>query len=143
MDHFRTVGNNQTVMTLLMEALMPASNAHEHRWGDKLNALRHALLYALCYKQARNNVMLTQKIIQSSLPLACFVELYREALAQQWEEVAYKPMEDYLSNLHGFDRLQINAPVPWSQETLNQHGYLIRQLGIFHQDFSQTPLIDG
>lgn len=120
--------DNQAMITLLMEALMPAGNEQDLLWKQKLNALRHGLLYALCYKQARDNVRVTPQIIQSSLPLPRFVELYREALAQEWEEAGYKPMEDYLVNLPGFDIKQINTPAAWSQVTLNQHGFLIQQL---------------
>lgn len=128
-----------TFITQLMEALMPNSNGSDEGWKDKARAMRNALLYALCYKRARDNIMLTQNVIQSYLPLIKFVGLYREALEQGWHEEGYKPMENYLSNLAGFDMNLINRPSEWSQGALDQHGFLIqqftRQLGMFSDTY--------
>lgn len=128
-----------TFITQLMEALMPNGNGSDEGWKDKARAMRNALLYALCYKRARDNILLTQDVIQSYLSLIKFVGLYREALEQGWHEEGYKPMENYLSNLAGFDMKLINRPAEWSQGALDQHGFLIqqftRQLGMFSDTY--------
>ncbi|HEY3592153.1 MAG TPA: F-type conjugative transfer protein TrbC [Buttiauxella sp.] len=128
-----------TFITQLMESLMPSSNGSDEGWKDKARAMRNALIYALCYKRARDNISLTQDVIQSYFPLVKFVGLYREALEQSWHEEGYKPMENYLSNLAGFDMRLVNRPAEWSQGALDQHGFLIQQftrmLGMFNDTY--------
>ncbi|WP_435956137.1 F-type conjugative transfer protein TrbC [Dryocola sp. BD626] len=128
-----------TFITQLMESLMPSSNGSDEGWKDKARAMRNALIYALCYKRARDNIALTQDVIQSYFPLVKFVGLYREALEQNWHEEGYKPMENYLSNLAGFDMRLVNRPAEWSQGALDQHGFLIQQftrmLGMFNDTY--------
>ncbi len=106
-----------------------------------------ALIYALCYKRARDNILLTQAVIQSYLPLVKFVGLYREALEQGWHEEGIKPLENYLANLAGFDMALINRPSEWSQGALDQHGYLIQQftrmLGLFNDTYGHIFPKDG
>ncbi|UCQ13099.1 F-type conjugative transfer protein TrbC [Edwardsiella tarda] len=127
-----------TFITQLMESLQPAGNGSDEGWKDKARAMMNALIYALCYKRARDNILLTQDVIQSYLPLVKFVSLYREALEQGWHEEGYKPMENYLANLAGFDMNLINRPGEWSQGALDQHGYLIQQFTRMLSMFNDT-----
>ncbi|MGL4349399.1 MAG: F-type conjugative transfer protein TrbC, partial [Plesiomonas shigelloides] len=99
-----------TFIIQLMESLLPAGNGSDEGWKDKARAMMNALIYALCYKRARDNIMLTQSVIQSYLPLVKFVGLYREALDEGWHEDGYKPMENYLANLAGFDMKLVSRP---------------------------------
>ncbi|HGU7152488.1 TPA: F-type conjugative transfer protein TrbC [Escherichia coli] len=127
-----------TFIIQLMESLLPAGNGSDEGWKDKARAMMNALIYALCYKRARDNIMLTQAVIQSYLPLIKFVGLYREALEEGWHEEGYKPMENYLANLAGFDMKLINRPGEWSQGALDQHGYLIQQFTRMLSMFNDT-----
>jgi intracellular multiplication protein IcmO len=127
-----------TFIIQLMESLLPAGNGSDEGWKDKARAMMNALVYALCYKRARDNIMLTQAVIQSYLPLVKFVGLYREALEEGWHEEGYKPMENYLANLAGFDMKLINRPSEWSQGALDQHGYLIQQFTRMLSMFNDT-----
>jgi intracellular multiplication protein IcmO len=127
-----------TFITQLMESLQPAGNGSDEGWKDKARAMINALIYALCYKRARDNMLLTQDVIQSYLPLVKFVGLYREALEQGWHVEGYKPMENYLANLAGFDMTLINRPGEWSQGALDQHGYLIQQFTRMLSMFNDT-----
>ncbi|WP_272689658.1 F-type conjugative transfer protein TrbC [Providencia sp. PROV033] len=127
-----------TFITQLMESLQPAGNGSDEGWKDKARAMMNALIYALCYKRARDNILLTQDVIQSYLPLVKFVGLYREALEQGWHEEGYKPMENYLANLAGFDMNLITRPAEWSQGALDQHGYLIQQFTRMLSMFNDT-----
>ncbi|EOE7356099.1 TPA: F-type conjugative transfer protein TrbC [Enterobacter hormaechei] len=136
-----------TFIIQLMESLLPAGNGSDEGWKDKARAMMNALIYALCYKRARDNIMLTQAVIQSYLPLIKFVGLYREALEAGWHEEGYKPMENYLANLAGFDMKLINRPGEWSQGALDQHGYLIQQftrmLSMFNDTYGHVFPKDG
>lgn len=131
-----------TFITQLMEAMLPTGNGSDEGWKDKARAMRNALIYALCYKRARDNIILTQAVIQSYMPLIKFVGLYREALREGWHEEGYKPLENYLSNLAGFDMKLISRPSEWSQGALDQHGYLIQQftrmLGMFGDTYGHV-----
>lgn len=127
-----------TFIIQLMESLLPAGNGSDEGWKDKARAMMNALVYALCYKRARDNIMLTQAVIQSYLPLVKFVGLYREALNDGWHEEGYKPMENYLANLAGFDMKLINRPSDWAQGALDQHGYLIQQFTRMLSMFNDT-----
>lgn len=136
-----------TFIIQLMESLLPAGNGSDEGWKDKARAMMNALIYALCYKRARDGIMLTQAVIQSYLPLVKFVGLYREALREGWHEEGYKPMENYLANLAGFDMKQINRPSDWAQGALDQHGYLIQQftrmLSMFNDTYGHVFPKDG
>jgi intracellular multiplication protein IcmO len=131
-----------TFITQFMEAMLPASNGNDEGWKDKARAMRNALIYALCYKRARDNILLTQDVIQSYMPLIKFVGLYREALREGWHEEGFKPMENYLANLAGFDLKLVSRPSEWSQGALDQHGYLIQQftrmLGMFSDTYGHV-----
>lgn len=127
-----------TFIIQLMESLLPAGNGSDEGWKDKARAMMNALIYALCYKRSRDNIMLTQAVIQSYLPLVKFVGLYREALEEGWHEEGFKPMENYLANLAGFDMKLINRPGEWSQGALDQHGYLIQQFTRMLSMFNDT-----
>lgn len=127
-----------TFIIQLMESLLPAGNGSDEGWKDKARAMMNALIYALCYKRARDNILLTQAVIQSYLPLVKFVSLYREALSEGWHEEGYKPMENYLANLAGFDMALISRPSEWSQGALDQHGYLIQQFTRMLSMFNDT-----
>lgn len=127
-----------TFIIQLMESLLPAGNGSDEGWKDKARAMMNALVYALCYKRARDGIMLTQAILQSYLPLVKFVGLYREALREGWHEEGFKPMENYLANLAGFDMKLINRPSDWAQGALDQHGYLIQQFTRMLSMFNDT-----
>lgn len=127
-----------TFIIQLMESLLPAGNGNDEGWKDKARAMMNALVYALCYKRARDGILLTQSIIQSYLPLVKFVGLYREALDEGWHEEGFKPMENYLASLAGFDMKLINRPGEWSQGALDQHGYLIQQFTRMLSMFNDT-----
>lgn len=127
-----------TFIIQLMESLLPAGNGSDEGWKDKARAMMNSLIYALCYKRARDNILLTQAVIQSYLPLVKFVSLYREALSEGWHEEGYKPMENYLANLAGFDMALISRPAEWSQGALDQHGYLIQQFTRMLSMFNDT-----
>ena len=131
-----------TFILQLMESLMPVSGGSDEGWKDKARAMMNALIFALCYKRSREGIVLTQAVIQSYLPLRKIVGLYQEALANDWHEEGYKPLENYLSNLAGFDMALINTPSEWSQGVFDQHGFLIQQftrmLGMFNDTYGHV-----
>ena len=131
-----------TFILQLMESLMPVSGGSDEGWKDKARAMMNALIFALCYKRSRDGIILTQAVIQSYLPLRKMVGLYKEALKNGWHEEGYKPLENYLSNLAGFDMALVNRPSEWSQGVFDQHGFLIQQftrmLGMFNDTYGHV-----
>ncbi|MGR7464152.1 F-type conjugative transfer protein TrbC [Klebsiella aerogenes] len=131
-----------TFIIQLMESLMPASGGSDEGWKDKARAMMNALIFALCYKRSRDGIVLTQAVIQSYLPLRKMVGLYKEALNNGWHEEGYMPLENYLSNLAGFDMALINRPAEWSSGVFDQHGFLIQQftrmLGMFNDTYGHV-----
>lgn len=126
----------------LMESLMPASGGSDEGWKDKARAMMNALIYALCYKRSRDGLVLSQAAIQAYLPLRKMVALYKEALENGWHEEGYKPLENYLSNLAGFDMDLIDNPSEWNPGVFDQHGFLIQQftrmLGMFNDTYGHV-----
>lgn len=133
---------SSTFILQLMESLIPASNGSDEGWKDKARAMMNALIAALCYKRSRDGIMLTQAVIQSYLPLRKMVALYKEGLKNNWHEEGYKPLENYLSNLAGFDMALIDRPSEWSSGAFDQHGFLIQQftrmLGMFNDTYGHV-----
>ena len=118
---------SETFIIQLMDSLLPAASSGEDGWQDKARAMIAALIYALRYKSARDGILLSQSVIQHYLPLRNLVGLYQEALKNNWHEGGYRPIENYLSTLAGFDMQLINRPSEWTQDVFNQHGFLIQQ----------------
>ncbi|EBZ0491353.1 conjugal transfer protein TrbC [Salmonella enterica subsp. enterica serovar Infantis] len=131
-----------TFILQLLESLLPVGNGSDEGWKDKARAMMNALIYALCYKRARDNMLLSQDVIQSYLPLRRFAELYKEARQNNWHEEGYKPLENYLSTLAGFDMALIDKPSEWSSGVFDQHGFLIQQfarmLGMFNDVYGHV-----
>lgn len=131
-----------TFILQLMEALLPAGNGSDEGWKDKARAMMNALIYALCYKRARDGIVLSQAVIQSYLPLRKMVGLYKEALKNGWHEEGYRPLENYFANLAGFDMKLIDRPSEWSSGVFDQHGFLIQQftrmLGMFNDTYGHV-----
>lgn len=131
-----------TFILQLLESLLPVGNGSDEGWKDKARAMMNALIYALCYKRARDNMPLSQDVIQSYMPLRRFAELYREARQNNWHEEGYKPLENYLSTLAGFDMALIDKPSEWSSGVFDQHGFLIQQftrmLGMFNDVYGHV-----
>ncbi|HAF1391904.1 TPA: TraM recognition domain-containing protein [Salmonella enterica] len=116
-----------TFIIQLMESLLPQVGTSEAGWQDKAKPMLYGLVYALYYKCKKENIRLSQSLIQKHLPLRKLVGLYIEGRQNGWHDEALNALEAYLSTLAGFRMELISRPSEWDQGVYDQHGFLIQQ----------------
>lgn len=127
----------ETYIINLMDSMLPPAG-NDGGWQEKARAMIQALVFALVYKCRLEGTVMTQRTIQSYLPLRKMVGLYLESIEQQWHLDARLPLENYLGTLAGFDLTKAESPSEWAPEALNQHGYLIQQFSRMLALFNDT-----
>lgn len=116
-----------TFIIQLMESLLPQVGTSEAGWQDKARPMLYGLVYALYYKCKKENIRLSQSLIQKHLPLRKLAGLYIEGRQNGWHDEALNALEAYLSTLAGFRMELISRPSEWDQGVYDQHGFLIQQ----------------
>lgn len=116
-----------TFIIQLMESLLPQVGTSEAGWQDKARPMLYGLVYALYYKCKKENIRLSQSLIQKHLPLRKLAGLYIEGRQNSWHDEALNALEAYLSTLAGFRMELISRPSEWDQGVYDQHGFLIQQ----------------
>lgn len=116
-----------TFIIQLMESLLPQVGTSEAGWQDKAKPMLYGLVYALYYKCKKENIRLSQSLIQKHLPLRKLTGLYIEGRQNGWHDEALNALEAYLSTLAGFRMELISRPSEWDQGVYDQHGFLIQQ----------------
>ncbi|EJI0186975.1 TraM recognition domain-containing protein [Salmonella enterica] len=116
-----------TFIIQLMESLLPQVGSNEAGWQDKAKPMLYGLVYALYYKCRKDNIRLSQSIIQKHLPLKEMADLYIEAKQNGWHDEAVSALEAYLSNLAGFRMELVSKSSDWDQGVYDQHGFLTQQ----------------
>lgn len=131
-----------TLIIQLMESMLPQAGGDGAQWQDAAKAMMTALINALCYKRARGELQLSQRIIQKSMPLPEMAALYLEAKKNSWDIAGYEALESYLANLPGFQLALASQPELWESQTYQQHGYLSRQflktLSLFNETYGHV-----
>lgn len=100
--------------------------------------MNQALIFALVYKCRREGTVMSQRTIQSHLPLRKIAGLYIQAVDEQWHEDISRVLENYLSTLAGFDMDKVATPSEWDPEANRQHGYLMQQFTRMLSLFNDT-----
>lgn len=116
-----------TFIIQLMESLLPQVGTSEAGWQDKARPMLYGLVYALYYKCKKENIRLSQSLIQKHLPLRKLAGLYIKGRQNGWHDEALNALEAYLSTLAGFRMELISRPSEWDQGVYDQHGFLIQQ----------------
>lgn len=116
-----------TFIIQLMESLLPQVGSNEAGWQDKAKPMLYGLVYALYYKCRKDNIRLSQSMIQKHLPLKEMADLYIEAKQNGWHDEAVSALEAYLSNLAGFHMELVSKSSEWDQGVYDQHGFLTQQ----------------
>ncbi|HIB1651177.1 TPA: F-type conjugative transfer protein TrbC [Salmonella enterica subsp. enterica serovar Muenchen] len=116
-----------TFIIQLMESLLPQVGTSEAGWQDKARPMLYGLVYALYYKCKKENIRLSQSLIQKHLPLRKLTGLYIEGRQNGWHDEVLNALEAYLSTLAGFRMELISRPSEWDQGVYDQHGFLIQQ----------------
>ncbi|MGN9498455.1 conjugal transfer protein [Pseudomonas syringae] len=133
------------IINLMDSMLPPAGN--DGGWQEKAKAMIQALVFALVYKCRREGIVMSQRTIQSHMPLRAIAKLYIQSVEEEWHEDARLPVENFLNMLSGFDLTKVDSPSEWAQETLNQHGYLIQQfsrmLSMFNDMYGHVFALDA
>lgn len=131
----------ETYIINLMDSMLPPAG-NDGGWQEKARAMCQALVFALVYKCRRDGTVMSQRTIQSHLPLRSIAKLYIQSVQEQWHEDARLPLENYLGTLAGFDLAKVDSPSDWAPEALNQHGYLIQQftrmLALFNDTYGHV-----
>ncbi|WP_413484667.1 F-type conjugative transfer protein TrbC [Morganella psychrotolerans] len=131
----------ETYIINLMDSMLPPAG-NDGGWQEKARSMIQALVFALVYKTRKEGTVMSQRVIQSYLPLKNIADLYIQSVVEQWHEEARLPVENYLKTLAGFDLSKVDSPSEWSPEALNQHGYLIQQftrmLALFNDTYGHV-----
>lgn len=122
----------------LMDSMLPKTGGTGGDWQEKARAMNQALIYALVYKCRREGTVMSQRTIQSHLPLRKMAGLYVQAVEEQWHDEIIKVLESYLSTLAGFDMDKVDSPSEWDPEANRQHGYLMQQFTRMMSLFNTT-----
>ncbi|WP_226020505.1 F-type conjugative transfer protein TrbC [Serratia symbiotica] len=128
----------ETYIVNLMDAMLPKTGSGDGSWQEKARAMNQALIFALVYKCRREGTVMSQRTIQSHLPLRKMAGLYTQAVEEQWHEDICRVLENYLSTLAGFDMDKVATPAEWDLEALRQHGYLMQQFTRMLSLFNDT-----
>lgn len=131
----------ETYIINLMDSMLPPAG-NDGGWQEKARGMIQALVFALVYKSRREGKVMSQRTIQSHLPLRAMAKLYIQTVEEEWHEEARLPLENYLNTLAGFDLTKVDTPDEWAPEALNQHGYLIgqftRMLALFNDTYGHV-----
>ncbi len=117
----------ETYTINLMDSMLPKTGGSGGDWQEKARSMNQALVTALVYKCRREGTVMSQRTIQSHLPLRKIAGLYVQAVEEQWHEEIRVALENYLSTLAGFDMDKVGTPSEWDPEANRQHGYLMQQ----------------
>ncbi|WP_313158969.1 F-type conjugative transfer protein TrbC [Mixta calida] len=117
----------ETYIINLMDSMLPKAGSSGGDWQEKAKAMNQALVFALVYKCRREGTVMSQRTIQTHLPLRKIAGLYVQAVEEQWHEEIRFALENYLSTLSGFDMEKVTTPSEWDPEANRQHGYLMQQ----------------
>ena len=117
----------ETYTINLMDSMLPKTGGGGGDWQEKARSMNQALVTALIYKCRREGSVMSQRTIQSHLPLRKIAGLYVQAVEEQWHEEIRVALENYLSTLAGFDLDKVATPSEWDPEANRQHGYLMQQ----------------
>lgn len=134
-----TFGLAQETYTInLMDSMLPKIGSGDGGWQEKARSMNQALIFALVYKCRREGTVMSQRTIQSHLPLRKMAALYIQAVDEQWHEDIRRVLENYLSTLAGFDMDKVATPSEWDPEANRQHGYLMQQFTRMLSLFNDT-----
>ncbi|MBU9819645.1 type IV secretory system conjugative DNA transfer family protein [Rahnella sp. BCC 1045] len=128
----------ETYIINLMDSMLPKTGSGDGGWQEKARSMNQALVFALVYKCRREGTVMSQRTIQSYLPLRKIAELYIQATDEQWHEDICRVLENYLSTLAGFDMDKVASPSEWDPEANRQHGYLMQQFTRMLSLFNDT-----
>lgn len=128
----------ETYIVNLMDSMLPKTGNNGGEWQEKAKAMNQALIFALVYKCRREGTVMSQRTIQSHLPLRKIAGLYIQAVEEQWHEDIRYVLENYLSTLSGFDIDKVATPSEWDPEANRQHGYLMQQFTRMLSLFNDT-----
>lgn len=132
----------ETYTINLMDSMLPKTGSSGGDWQEKARAMNQALVSALVYKCRREGTVMSQRTIQSHLPLRKIAGLYIQAVEEQWHEEIRRVLENYLSTLAGFDLDKVSTPSEWDPEANRQHGYLMQQytrmLSLFNDTYGHV-----
>lgn len=132
----------ETYTINLMDSMLPKTGGSGGDWQEKARSMNQALVTALVYKCRREGSVMSQRTIQSHLPLRKIAGLYVQAVEEQWHEEIRVALENYLSTLAGFDMDKVGTPSEWDPEANRQHGYLMQQytrmLSLFNDTYGHV-----
>lgn len=132
----------ETYTINLMDSMLPKTGGSGGDWQEKAHSMNQALVTALVYKSRREGTTMSQRTIQSHLPLRKIAGLYVQAVEEQWHEEIRVALENYLTTLAGFDLSKVNTPSEWDPEANRQHGYLMQQytrrLSLFNDTYGHV-----
>lgn len=132
----------ETYTINLMDSMLPKTGSSGGDWQEKARSMNQALVTALVYKCRREGTVMSQRTIQSHLPLRKIAGLYVQAVEEQWHEEIRVALENYLSTLAGFDLDKVATPSEWDPEANRQHGYLMQQytrmLSLFNDTYGHV-----
>lgn len=132
----------ETYTMNLMDSMLPKTGGSGGDWQEKARSMNQALVTALVYKSRREGKVMSQRTIQSHLPLRKIAGLYVQAVEEQWHEEIRVALENYLTTLAGFDLDKVNTPSEWDPEANRQHGYLMQQytrmLSLFNDTYGHV-----
>ncbi|WP_099319827.1 F-type conjugative transfer protein TrbC [Erwinia amylovora] len=132
----------ETYTINLMDSMLPKTGGSGGDWQEKARSMNQALVTALVYKTRREGTVMSQRTIQSHLPLRKIAGLYVQAVDEQWHEEIRVALENYLSTLAGFDMEKVGTPSEWDPEANRQHGYLMQQytrmLSLFNDTYGHV-----
>jgi len=132
----------ETYTINLMDSMLPKTGGSGGDWQEKARSMNQALVTALVYKTRREGTVMSQRTIQSHLPLRKIAGLYVQAVDEQWHEEIRVALENYLSTLAGFDMEKVATPSEWDPEANRQHGYLMQQytrmLSLFNDTYGHV-----
>ncbi|MBD8165406.1 F-type conjugative transfer protein TrbC [Erwinia persicina] len=128
----------ETYIINLMDSMMPKTGSSGGDWQEKAKAMNQALVFALVYKSRREGSVMSQRTIQSHLPLRKIAALYVQAVDEQWHEDIRRVLENYLETLAGFEIEKVRTPSEWDPEANRQHGFLIQQFTRMLSLFNDT-----
>lgn len=132
----------ETYTINLMDSMLPKTGGSGGDWQEKARSMNQALVTALVYKCRREGTVMSQRTIQSHLPLRKIAGLYVQAVEEQWHEEIRVALENYLSTLAGFDMDKVGTPSEWDPEANRQHGYLMQQytrmLSLFNDTYGHV-----
>ncbi|MCS2164428.1 F-type conjugative transfer protein TrbC [Scandinavium manionii] len=128
----------ESYITNLMDSMLPKTGGNGGDWQEKARSMNQALISALVYKCRREGTVMSQRTIQSHLPLRKIAGLYVQAVEEQWHDDIKNVLENYLSTLAGFDMDKVATPSEWDPEANRQHGYLMQQFTRMLSLFNDT-----